>query len=106
MLKQIQPEHDLERWVKKRRCFVLFDATWSAPCRLQKTILEKIASEHEKCAEFVSINIDRYPDLARDFAIDNIPTIVVFNKNKVTKRYVGLQSEATILRALGIPPSG
>ena len=102
MLRQIESKQDLENLVKNDSCFVVFDTPWSAPCRLQLSILKKIGARQKKYTEFVNVNIDRYPDLARAYRINNIPTIIYFSKNRERKRYVGLQSETSILQMIGI----
>ncbi|MCR5468712.1 MAG: thioredoxin [Lachnospiraceae bacterium] len=54
-----------------------FNATWCGPCKMLAPVLEEISDELEGKANFVAIDTDENPDLAKEFGIMSIPAVVV-----------------------------
>lgn len=77
-----------------------FWAPWCAPCRLQLPIVDEISRTAAGRAHVVKINVDEQAELAMRFGINSIPTLLVFSKGQVRRRFVGLQSAATLQMAL------
>lgn len=82
--------------VQKGAALVDFEAPWCTPCRLQKPILEKIAGRFEERVKVSTINIDSHPDIAREWGIQSIPTLIFFKSGREIQRFVGLQPETTL----------
>jgi thioredoxin 1 len=75
-------------------------ADWCVPCRILSPTLEKIAESNASKVTFYKINIDKFPQVARDFGVSGIP-LVVFMKNKtVVRQFVGVQPEEDYVRAI------
>lgn len=76
-----------------------FYADWCGPCRMVGPLVEEIAEEK---ADIVvgKINIDEQPELAADFDVMSIPTLVVVKNGKVTNSAVGARSKDGILELL------
>lgn len=75
-------------------------ADWCRPCRMLSPTLEKIAAGNLSKVTFYRINIDKFPQIARDFGVSGIP-LVVFMKNKtVVKQFVGVQPEEDYIRTI------
>jgi Thioredoxin domain-containing protein len=75
-------------------------ADWCRPCRILSPTLEKIAAGNLSKVTFYRINIDKFPQVARDFGVNGIP-LVVFMKNKtVVKQFVGVQPEEDYIRTI------
>ena len=74
--------------------------SWSVPCRNQYSILMKIAESYTGWELFAQVDIERYPDVAAELAIQSIPTILVFHRGKEIHRIVGLQSLENLAKAL------
>jgi len=70
-----------------------FFATWCGPCVAQGPILEKWASGHEGRVTVVKLNVDNAPNVASQFGIMSIPTLVLFKSGKEVARAVGLQQD-------------
>ncbi len=69
-----------------------FWATWCGPCQLQGPELEKFAQANEGKIKAAKINVDDQPELAAQFGVQSIPTLVLVQNGTEAKRVVGLQS--------------
>ena len=77
-----------------------FWAEWCGPCRMVGPVIEEIASEHADNLKVVKLNVDEEPQIARDFGIMSIPTLVVFKGGAVAKRMVGAKGKAQLMSEL------
>lgn len=74
-----------------------FWAEWCGPCRMQGKIIEKMTEEEpELAAKIGKLNVDDERDLAIDFGVSSIPTLIVFKDGKESKRLVGMQQPGVI----------
>ena len=76
-----------------------FWAPWCGPCRMVAPVVEAVASEHADI-KVGKVNVDEQPELARQFRIMSIPTLVVIRDGKPVKQAVGARSKAQILAML------
>lgn len=63
---------------EKKTLVVDFWAEWCGPCRMLAPVMEQLSEDNEGRAEFVKIDVDDNPDLAREFSIMSIPCVMVF----------------------------
>jgi len=77
-----------------------FNATWCAPCKAQAPIIKKLINTYENRASIIEINIDEHRALATKYMVQSIPTLIVFKDGQEVKRFIGLQSETTIVKSL------
>lgn len=73
-----------------------FWATWCGPCRMVGPLVEEIAAEYPEI-KVGKINVDEQPELAAQFQIMSIPTLMVVKNGKITQRVVGARPKAQIL---------
>ncbi len=73
-----------------------FFAVWCGPCRMVAPILEEIAGERSD-VKVCKIDVDQAPDLAAQFRVSSIPTLVVLKGGKVTAKTVGACPKSEIL---------
>ena len=73
-----------------------FFATWCGPCRMVAPILEEIARERSD-VKVCKIDVDQAFDLAAQFGVSSIPTLVVMKGGKVTAKTVGACPKSEIL---------
>ena len=74
-----------------------FWAQWCGPCRMQGPVVEKLAEGGYSVAK---VNIDEQPELAEQYRVMSIPTLIVFKNGKVEDQMVGVQSYQTLEKAL------
>lgn len=77
-----------------------FDAPWCAPCRDQKPIIDTVKKKYRGKAAVKKIDIDENRDIALHLGIQSIPTIIIFKEGKEMNRFIGLQTEEMLIRAL------
>ncbi len=76
-----------------------FWAPWCGPCRMVVPIVDEIATERPDVL-VGKVNIDEQFDLAREFDVTTIPTLVVLKEGKVVRRATGARPKAQILALL------
>ncbi|MCI8663518.1 MAG: thioredoxin [Hungatella sp.] len=76
-----------------------FYADWCGPCRMVSPVVDQIAEENP---QFLvgKINVDNEPELAQEFGVLSIPTLVVLKDGKVARRETGARPKAQILAML------
>ena len=74
-----------------------FWAPWCGPCRMLAPVLAEIAEENEGSVVVGKINVDEEPQLAAQFGIASIPTLIVFKNGEITAKSVGVKPKAQIL---------
>lgn len=73
-----------------------FWAVWCGPCQMLAPGLAKVAEEYEGKAKVGKVNVDEQMELAQQFRIMNIPTLVVVKDGKIAKEVVGYQTQAQL----------
>lgn len=82
-----------------KKVLVDFWASWCGPCRMLSPIIDEIAKETDK-VKVGKVNIDEESDLATQFAVMSIPTLILFENGKPIKQIVGVQSKTAILNMI------
>jgi len=70
-----------------------FWAPWCGPCRMLSPIIEELGDELKGKAKVVKVNVDEEPELAREFGIMSIPTVITFKQGKATSKVVGFSAK-------------
>ena len=76
-----------------------FWASWCGPCRMLSPVVDEIAQENNAIA-VGKINVDEQPELASQFGVMSIPTLMVFKDGKAVNTSVGVVPKAKILEML------
>ena len=76
-----------------------FWAPWCGPCRMVSPILEEIAAERPDI-KVGKVNVDEQPELARQFGVSSIPTLVVMKEGKIVNQAMGARPKSQILALL------
>lgn len=76
-----------------------FWASWCGPCRMLSPVVDEIAQENDAIA-VGKINVDEQPELASQFGVMSIPTLMVFRDGKAVNTSVGVVPKAKILEML------
>ena len=70
-----------------------FWAEWCGPCKMIAPILDELAAEYDGRVKIAKVNIDEQQQLAAQYGIRAIPTLLMFHKGEVSEQIVGLKSK-------------
>ena len=77
-----------------------FWASWCGPCRMLSPIVDEVAEERTD-VKVGKVNVDQQPELAGEFGVMSIPTLLVFENGKLVRQAVGARPKAAVLDLLG-----
>ena len=78
-----------------------FWASWCGPCKMLSPVIDEIANEVGPNVKICKINVDEERDLAMEFKVRSIPTLMVIRDGKVVETSVGVKNKTEILQMLG-----
>ncbi len=81
---------------KDKLVVVDFYADWCMPCRYISPVLEKLEKEMDGSVEFYKLNVDENQEIAFEFGITSIPTVLFFYKGKVVGGFIGAMPEKAV----------
>ncbi|MBS5029792.1 thioredoxin [Dialister invisus] len=102
MSKEIHSAADFEKEIINHKGYALVDfwATWCQPCRMMAPVLESAEQQLGDKINFVKVDVDEQQQLAAEFDIMSIPTLVVFKDGKPVKRMSGYRPLDTFVEEL------
>ena len=77
-----------------------FWAEWCAPCRALGPIVESLSADYEGQAKIAKVDIDANQQIAMQFGIRSIPTVMLFNKGQIVDTFVGVRPKSDYDTAL------
>lgn len=89
-----------ESTIKDGVVLVDFWAPWCGPCKMLTPVIEEIAAEYAGKAIICKMNTDDHREAAIEYAINAIPTLILFNDGQVAQKWVGLTSKQDITTAI------
>ena len=82
--------------IKEGVALVDFWAPWCGSCRMIAPIIEELANDYEGKAKICKVNTDEAQDLAVQFGVRSIPTILFFKDGELKAQLIGAQSKQII----------
>jgi len=70
-----------------------FWATWCGPCRMVGPVIESLAEEYEGKTSVCKLNVDENPDLATEYKIMSIPTVLIMKNGEIVDKAVGVRTK-------------
>ena len=95
-------EGDFQQEVLEAETPVLVDfwAEWCAPCKMIAPILDELAIEYDGKVKFTKLDVDSNPQIAMQYGIRSIPTLLVFKGGGAVDQVVGAVPKAAIKKRL------
>src|SRR5699024_9282228 len=90
----IKNEEEFNEVIKKDKVVIDFYAEWCGPCKMLSPILDNVSKEMN--LDTYKVNVDEVEDVARQYGIMSIPTVMIFEKGKMTKKNVGFMDDAEL----------
>lgn len=97
-------DNDFERVIGDAQVPVLVDfyADWCAPCKAMAPVIDEFAHEHVGQVLVAKLDTDRHPNIAAQFRIRGIPTLIVFLDGREAKRQTGAVGRAQLDQLLDL----
>ncbi|MBR2712888.1 MAG: thioredoxin [Bacilli bacterium] len=95
MVKQIDTK-EFKEVIKEGKVVVDLFATWCGPCKMLSPILDEI-SEEITTTKFFKIDVDDNQDVAREYNVMSIPTVLIFENGELINTIVGLRSREDLI---------
>ena len=77
-----------------------FYADWCGPCKTQDPILEELETEYGERVSFEKVDVDEAQDVANQYSVRSLPTLIVENDEGIVDRFVGVTQREDIEAAL------
>ena len=89
---------DFENEVIKSQVPVVVDffATWCGPCKLIAPVLDQLAEEFEGTAKIVKLDVDQAKEVAIEYGVKSVPTLVFFKDGEIADKVVGAQPKSEL----------
>lgn len=104
MAEVILTKENFETEVLKSDIPVLVDfwATWCGPCMMLSPVIAELAEELEGKVKVGKVNVDEQNELAMQYHVASIPTLLLFKNGELAKTSVGFMPKAEIIANLGL----
>ena len=96
----IKDKNDFLDTIKEGVTLVDFFATWCGPCKMLTPVLEEVSKEFEGRAKVVKVDVDELRDLAMEYHIASVPTVILFKDGKLVAQTMGFRPKQQFSDAL------
>jgi thioredoxin 1 len=95
-------EAKFDETVIKSKMPVLVDfwAPWCGPCRMVGPVVDELSDEYDGKISFVKLNVDDNPQVASQYGVMSIPTLILFKDGKPASTVVGFRPKAELKKSL------
>ncbi len=93
-------DENFEKEVTGSKTPVLVDlwAAWCNPCRMIAPVVEELAGTYQGKVKFGKLNVDDHPQIASQFRVMNIPTLLLFKNGQEVDRIIGVTPKEELAR--------
>ncbi len=99
MIKLLEKESNFQEEIKDSIVLVDFFATWCGPCKMLAPVLESYEKTHEE-VKIIKVDVDQHPNLAKEYTIMSVPTLLVFKNGNLEKKESGFKNSNEIEQLL------
>ena len=86
--------------VQNQLIVIDFTATWCGPCRMVAPVVDEIAEQYDEQIKVVKLNTDENPQVASQYGIRSIPTLMIFKDGQRVDMVVGAVPKTTLANTL------
>ena len=87
MIKYLEKDSDFKEEISKDLVLVDFYADWCGPCKMMGSILEQLED-----VNVLKVNVDNFPDIAKEYQVMSIPTLIIFKNGEMLKKNIGFMT--------------
>jgi len=88
-------ENDFKKEIENKKILVDFYANWCGPCKMFAEVLENVEKEID--IDILKVDVDKFPEIAKEYAVLSIPTIYLFDNLQVIKKQVGYLNPSELM---------
>ena len=74
-----------------------FYATWCGPCKMMAPVIEELGKELDGKARVLKIDVDKNQNVAGQYSVQAVPTLIIFKNGKITWRNAGAMSKPALM---------
>ena len=97
---EILNEKNYNEKTEKGLVVVDFFANWCGPCRMMSPILEEVQKNMGEKVKIYKVDVDESENLARQFGIMSIPTILIYKDGEIVNKHIGLWMKDSMMEEL------
>ena len=97
---EILNEKNYNEKTEKGLVVVDFFANWCGPCRMMSPILEDVQKDMGEKVKIYKVDVDESENLARQFGIMSIPTILIYKDGEIVNKHIGLWMKDSMMEEL------
>lgn len=90
----IHYENDFKALISDK-AIVDFYANWCGPCKMFSPVFEEVSNNN--CINFVKVDVDSHSEIAREYGVMSIPTVILFENGAEVKRYTGFMNKDELI---------